>query len=256
MSDPTKKSIVINKSFLSNSGAGSELNSGVSKNKSRKQTRQKIPDEVIKPSKLKQILLDKINAKRKAELTMTTASPSPSLSSESTNHKKHRGFDSGRAGNSGPSNSGGIDKEKEARIFSDEFKKSLSFLDKYIQTKQTEKSEKRQDRQHSKTLKRASASGTTATSLNEDILKSLHSNRNNNNNNTPPHKTQLNVNTQLYQNKPTTYGSNVVQRSVSPSDRNGVYPLRHTHHTHHTHRTHHTHHTPPDFKKYNLIFRK
>ena len=132
MSDPTKKSIVINKSFLSNSGAGSELNSGVSKNKSRKQTRQKIPDEVIKPSKLKQILLDKINAKRKAELTMTTASPSPSLSSESTNHKKHRGYDSGRAGNSGSTNSGGIDKEKEARIFSDEFKKSLSFLDKYI----------------------------------------------------------------------------------------------------------------------------
>jgi hypothetical protein len=215
MSDPTKKSIVINKSFLSNSGAGSELNSGVSKNKSRKQTRQKIPDEVIKPSKLKQILLDKINAKRKAELTMTTASPSPSLSSDSTNHKKHRGYDSGRAGNSGSTNSGGIDKEKEARIFSDEFKKSLSFLDKYIQTKQTEKSEKRQDRQHSKTLKRASASGTTSTSLNEDILKSLHSNRNNNNN-TSPHKTQLNVNTQLYQNKPTTYGSNVVQRSVSP----------------------------------------
>ena len=229
MSDPTKKSIVINKSFLSNSGAGSELNSGISKNKSRKQTRQKIPDEVIKPSKLKQILLDKINAKRKAELTMTTASPSPSLSSEST---KHKGNDYGRAGNSGPSNSGGIDKEKEARIFSDEFKKSLSFLDKYIQTKQTEKSEKRQDRQHSKTLKRAS--GTTSTSLNEDILKSLHSNRNNKNNNTSPHKTQLNVNTQLYQNKPTTYGSNVVQRSVSPlGPQQGVSFATHAPHAHH-----------------------
>jgi hypothetical protein len=245
MNDPTKKSIVINKSFLSNSGAGSELNSGVSKNKSRKQTRQKIPDEVIKPSKLKQILLDKINAKRKAELTMTSAGP-PSLSSESINHKRHRGFDDGRAGNSGPTNSGGIDKEKEAKIFSDEFKKSLSFLDKYIQTKQTEKSEKRQDRQHSKTLKRASASasGTTSTSLNEDILKSLHSNRNNNIN-TSPHKTQLNVNTQLYQNKPTTYGSNVVQRSVSPlRPQQGVSFAIHAPHAQHAQHAPHAPHAP------------
>jgi hypothetical protein len=209
MNDSTKKSIVINKSFLSNSGAGSELNSGTSKNKSRKHTRQKIPDEVIKPSKLKQILLDKINAKRKAELTMTSASPS--LSSEST---KHKGNDYGRAGNSG--NDNGIDKEKEARIFSDEFKKSLSFLDKYIQTKQTEKSDKHHHRQNSKTLKKSS--GTTSTSLNEDILKSLHNNRNHNNNhNTSPRKTQLNVNTQLYQKPSATYGSNTMQQSVSPS---------------------------------------
>lgn len=207
MSDPTKKSIVINKSFLSNSGSGSELNSGATKNKSRKQTRQKIPDEVIKPSKLKQILLDKINAKRRAELTM--ASASPEISRESINHTKHKGNGHGRAGSSLNSNSGGsIDKEKEAKIFSDEFKKSLSFLDKYIQTKQTEKSEKRSHHQHSKTLKKASG-----TSLNEDILKSLHNSRNN----TSPHKTQLNVNTQLYQKPTATYGSNIVQRNVSPS---------------------------------------
>ena len=207
MSDPTKKSIVINTSFLSSSGVGSELSSGATRNKSRKHTRQKIPDEVIKPSKLKQILLDKINAKRKAELTMTTATAT--ATSTATNQKK--GFDYG-----------GIDKEKEARIFSDEFKKSLSFLDKYIQTKQTEKSDKHHHRQNSKTLKKSS--GSNSTSLNEDILKSLHSNRNNNNNNnnnnnhsTSPHRTQLNVNTQLYQKPSATYASNIMQRSVSPS---------------------------------------
>jgi hypothetical protein len=218
MSDPTKKSIVINTSFLSSSGAGSELGSGASRNKSRKHTRQKIPDEVIKPSKLKQILLDKINAKRKAELTMTTAAATNSLSTKSTNHKK--GSEFGGSGSGNGNANGGIDKEKEARIFSDEFKKSLNFLDKYIQTKQTEKSDKHHHRQHLKTLKKTS--GTSSTSLNEDILKSLHSNRNNNNNNnnnhnTTPHRTQLNVNTQLYQKPSATYGSNIMQRSVSPS---------------------------------------
>jgi hypothetical protein len=211
MSDSTKKSIVINTSFLSSSGVGSELGSGASKNKSRKHTRQKIPDEVIKPSKLKQILLDKINAKRKAELTMTTTAATNSLSTKSTSHKKGSEFGGSGNGNA----NGGIDKEKEARIFSDEFKKSLSFLDKYIQTKQTEKSEKHHHRQNSKTLKKTSA--TNSTSLNEDILKSLHSNRNNNNHNTSPHRTQLNVNTQLYQKPSATYGSNIMQRSVSPS---------------------------------------
>ena len=220
MSDPTKKSIVINTSFLSSSGAGSELGSGASKHKSRKHTRQKIPDEVIKPSKLKQMLLDKINAKRKAELTMTTAAATNSLSTKPTNHKKGSGSGSD-FGSSGSGNAnGGIDKEKEARIFSDEFKKSLSFLDKYIQTKQTEKSEKHQHRQNSKTLKKTS--GTNSTSLNEDILKSLHSNRNKHSNNqgnhnTSPHRTPLNVNTQLYQKPSATHGSNIMQRSVSPS---------------------------------------
>ena len=217
MSDPTKKSIVINTSFLSSSGAGSELGSGASKNKSRKHTRQKIPDEVIKPSKLKQMLLDKINAKRKAELTMTNAAATNSLSTKSTSHKKGSEFEG--TGNGNGNANGGIDKEKEARIFSDEFKKSLNFLDKYIQTKQTEKSEKHHHRQNSKTLKKTS--GTNSTSLNEDILKSLHSNKNNNNNNnnhnTSPHRTLLNVNTQLYQKPSATYGSNMLQRSVSPS---------------------------------------
>jgi hypothetical protein len=213
MSDPTKKSIVINTSFLSSSGVGSELGSGASRNKSRKHTRQKIPDEVIKPSKLKQILLDKINAKRKAELTMTTTAATNSLSTKHTNHKK--GSEFGGSGSGNGNANGGIDKEKEARIFSDEFKKSLNFLDKYIQTKQTEKSDKHHHRQHSKTLKKPS--GTSSTSLNEDILKSLHSNRNNNNHNISPHRTQLNVNTQLYQKPSATYGSNIMQQSISPS---------------------------------------
>ena len=215
MSDSTKKSIVINKSFLSGSNGSSES----TKNKSRKQSRQKIPDEVIKPSKLKQMLLDKINAKRRAELTMASATPptyTPKQNDkDNIKHKKHKGLglglgiDYGGAGDSNKSSS--IDKEKEARIFSDEFKKSLSFLDKYIQTKNNEKSEKQQhsnSKSHSKTLKKASG-----TSLNEDILKSLH----NSNHNTSPHRTQLNVNTQLYQKSPATHVSNIVQRSLSPS---------------------------------------
>jgi len=213
MSDPTKKSIVINKSFLS----GSNGSSASTKNKSRKQSRPKIPDEVIKPSKLKQILLDKINAKRRAELSMASTSASASAAPLSYKdnakyNKTHTGNNLGRAG--GGDTLGGIDKEKEAKIFSDEFKKSLNFLDKYIQTKNTEKADKRQhSHSHSKTLKRASG-----TSLNEDILKSLHNSKNSNNNhNTSPHKTQLNVNTQLYQNSSATYGSNIMQRNVSPS---------------------------------------
>ena len=211
MSDPTKKSIVINKSFLSGSNGSSES----TKNKSRKQSRPKIPDEVIKPSKLKQLLLDKINAKRRAELTMASASASAaplSYKDNSKYNKTHTGNNLGRSG--GGDTLGGIDKEKEAKIFSDEFKKSLSFLDKYIQTKNTEKADKRQhSHSHSKTLKRASG-----TSLNEDILKSLHNSKHSNNNhNTSPHKTQLNVNTQLYQNSSATYGSNIMQRNVSPS---------------------------------------
>ncbi len=216
MSDSTKKSIVINKSFLSGSSGSSES----TKNKSRKQSRPKIPDDVIKPSKLKQMLLDKINAKRRAELTMASATPpisasaSTSASKENTKHKKHKGLDLdyGRTGGGNNETPGGIDKEKEAKIFSDEFKKSLSFLDKYIQTKNSQKIEKNQHRQHSKTLKKASG-----TSLNEDILKSLHNSKSSNSHNTSPHRTPLNVNTQLYQKLPTAYAPNVVQRSVSPS---------------------------------------
>ena len=196
MSDPTKKSIVINKSFLSNSGAGSELRSD--KNKSKKHNRQRIQDEIIKPNKLKQILLDKINAKRKAEFTMSSSLPPPPPSS-SNNIKHKNGVDYG------------IDKEKESKIFSDEFKKSLNFLDKYMQTKQTEKSDKQHNRQHSKTLKKENS-----TSLNQDILKSLHSNSrsNTNNINNINNSSALNVNTQLYQ-KP-LHGLHNIQRNVSP----------------------------------------
>ena len=258
MSDSTKKSIVINKSFLSGSSGSSES----TKNKSRKQSRPKIPDEVIKPSKLKQMLLDKINAKRRAELNMASATP-PTYTTpkqnekENTKHKKHRGLgvDYGRAGSSEPTSGSGIDKEKEAKIFSDEFKKSLSFLDKYIQTKDSQKIEKNQHRQHSKTLKRASG-----TSLNEDILKSLHNSKNNNHSHsqshshsTSPHRTPLNVNTQLYQKLPTAYAPNVMQRSVSPS--RAVSPIRQQHGQPNvsfaTHQTTATP-TPPGFQKIQL----
>ena len=107
MSDSTKKSIVINKSFLSGSNGSSES----TKNKSRKQSRQKIPDEVIKPSKLKQMLLDKINAKRRAELTMASATPptyTPKQNDkDNIKHKKHKGLglgiDYGGAGDSNKS---------------------------------------------------------------------------------------------------------------------------------------------------------
>ena len=68
MSDPTKKSIVINKSFLS----GSDNSSNVQNKKSKKNTRN-LSEEIIKPNKLKKMLLDKINAKRKADQTSSTS---------------------------------------------------------------------------------------------------------------------------------------------------------------------------------------
>ena len=70
MSDPTKKSIVINKSFLS--GSGNSNSSNVQK-KSKKNTRN-LSEELIKPNKLKKMLLDKINAKRKADQTSSPVS--------------------------------------------------------------------------------------------------------------------------------------------------------------------------------------
>ena len=54
MSDPTKKSIVINKSFLS---GGDNLNSSNIQKKSKKNTRN-LSDEIIKPNKLKKMLLE------------------------------------------------------------------------------------------------------------------------------------------------------------------------------------------------------
>ena len=69
MSDPTKKSIVINKSFLS--GSDSSYSSNAQNKKSKKNTRV-LSEEIIKPNKLKKMLLDKINAKRKADQTSSS----------------------------------------------------------------------------------------------------------------------------------------------------------------------------------------
>ena len=144
MSDPTKKSIVINKSFLS---GGDNLNSSSIQKKSKKNTRN-LSDEIIKPNKLKKMLLDKINAKRKAD---QTSSPS-SINGGTINSKDT------------------LDVSKETRLFSSEFKRSLDFLDSYI-------GQKRNDKNKTKTLKKSNTS--TSTSLNTDILKSLHNNNHN-----------------------------------------------------------------------------
>ena len=150
MSDPTKKSIVINKSFLS--GGDSSNSSNLQNKKSKKNTRV-LSEEIIKPNKLKKMLLDKINAKRKADQTS---------SSDLTSSKK---LDT-------------LDISKETKLFSSEFKKSLDFLDSYIGQKRNDKNKSK-----TKTLKKQNPS----TSLNNDILKSLHinsqSNHHNNNNN-------------------------------------------------------------------------
>ena len=149
MSDPTKKSIVINKSFLS----GSDNSSNLQNKKSKKNTRN-LSEEIIKPNKLKKMLLDKINAKRKADQTS-----SPNLISGGAINSKDT-----------------LDISKETKIFSSEFKKSLDFLDNYI-------GQKRNDKYKTKTLKKQNSP--VPTSLNNDILKSLHSN--NINNVTTPH---------------------------------------------------------------------
>ena len=154
MSDPTKKSIVINKSFLS--GSDNSKSSNIQK-KSKKNTRN-LSEEIIKPNKLKKMLLDKINAKRKADQTS-----SPSLIG---------GSDSG-SGN-GIKNVDTLDISKETRLFSSEFKKSLDFLDSYIGQKRNDKNKNKNN-----TLKKQN----TSTSLNNDILKSLHNNSNNQNHN-------------------------------------------------------------------------
>ena len=146
MSDPTKKSIVINKSFLSGSVGSS---SSHAQNKKSKKNTRNLSEEIIKPNKLKKMLLDKINAKRKAEQT----SPASSVSSSS-----------------GSNNANTLDISKETKIFSSEFKKSLDFLDSYIGQKKTDRYN-----QKTKTLKKQNPSS-PSTSLNSDILKSLHSN--------------------------------------------------------------------------------
>ena len=148
MSDSTKKSIIINQSFLS----GSNKSNSSSNNKQSKKSRPRLSDEIIKPNKLKKMLLDKINAKRKAEQTSSF-----------------------RTANDNVSNTD-IDVSKESKLFSSEFKKSLEFLDNYINTKnQNPRIKKSNDNNHSKTLKRQNnGSG----SLTNDILKSIQSSKN------------------------------------------------------------------------------
>jgi hypothetical protein len=163
MSDPTKKSILINKSFLS----GSDNSSNLQNKKSKKNTRN-LSEEIIKPNKLKKMLLDKINAKRKADQTS-----SPSLMS------------GGKVDT--------LDISKETKLFSSEFKKSLDFLDNYI-------GQKRNDKYKTKTLKKQNSS--VSTSLNNDILKSLHSNNINNVTNPhtlyPPNNINQSIQTQAF----------------------------------------------------------
>ena len=174
MSDPTKKSIVINKSFLS----GSDNSSNVQNKKSKKNTRN-LSEEIIKPNKLKKMLLDKINAKRKAEQTS-----SPSLIS------------GGKVDT--------LDISKETKIFSSEFKKSLDFLDSYI-------GQKRNDKYKTKTLKKQNSP--VPTSLNNDILKSLHNNVTNSRALYPPNNINQSIQTQAYIPQPIQ----VTQASASAS---------------------------------------
>ena len=150
MSDPTKKSIIINQSFLSGSNKNT---SSPGNNKLSKKNRPKISDEIIKPNKLKKILLDKINAKRKADQT----SASSAIASVNNNVN--------------------IDISKESKIFSNEFKKSMDFLDNYINTKnQNPKIKRANDNLQSKTLKRQNiGSGNLTTDILKSIQNSKHS---------------------------------------------------------------------------------
>ena len=124
MSDTTKKSIVINKSFLSGSD-NSGTTSTIQNKKSRKNARI-LSEEIIRPNKLKKMLLDKINAKRKAD---------------------YGSYNNGQSGNNSVTSAGisitskgsgirekenSLDITKESKLFSNEFKKSLDFLDSYI----------------------------------------------------------------------------------------------------------------------------
>ena len=165
MSDNTKKSIIINQSFLSGSGKGAAVSGN---NKVSKRNRPKLSDEIIKPNKLKKMLLDKINAKRKAE--QTSAASSDVVNNSKTNKTNNN---TNKTNNN--TNNTNIDISKESKIFSSEFKKSLEFLDNYINTKnQNPKIKRTNDNSHSKTLKRQNiGSG----SLTADILKSIQNSK-------------------------------------------------------------------------------
>lgn len=149
MSDTTKKSIVINKSFLS--GSDNSGSSNINNKKSKKNTRN-LSEELIKPNKLKKMLLDKINAKRKAEQGSYMGGGGATGAGDNIENKASK-----------------IDISKETKIFSSEFKKSLDFLDNYIGQKRNEKIK-------SKTLKRQNNNSGPSTSLNNDILKYVNSN--------------------------------------------------------------------------------
>jgi hypothetical protein len=149
MSETTKKSIVINKSFLS--GTDNSGSSNSNNKKSKKNTRN-LSEEIIKPNKLKKMLLDKINAKRKAE---------------QGSYMGRRGATG--AGDNIENKASKLDISKETKIFSSEFKKSLDFLDNYI-------GQKRNEKMKSKTLKRQNHNTGPSTSLNNDILKYVNSN--------------------------------------------------------------------------------
>jgi hypothetical protein len=174
MSDPTKKNIIINKSFLSGTDNYNAPNNHNLNKKSKKNTRH-LSDELIKPNKLKKMLLDKINAKRKADLYSSTSSSSNNMSGGGSNNIHNNDI---------------LDVSKETKMFSSEFKKSLEFLDNYVNQKKT-------DNHKSKTLKKQNAG-----SLNNDILKSLHNNSNNSNVLFPPNTNNQSIQTQAYIHQP------------------------------------------------------
>jgi hypothetical protein len=235
MSDPTKKSIIINKSFLSGSDNSGSLN--VQNKKSKRNTRN-LSEEIIKPNKLKKMLLDKINAKRKADHTSYTGSISENK------------VDS-------------LDISKETKLFSSEFKKSLDFLDSYIGQKRNDKNK---NNNKTKTLKNQHP--TPSTSLNNDILKSLHINNVTSTHSLyPPNNINQHFQTQTYaaQSVHTAQAAQPVHRAQAaqaapaaqaiPITAHAPHPHHppHSHHSHHPPHSHHQQHThPPLFQKIEL----
>ena len=217
MSDPTKKSIIINKSFLSGSDNSSSLN--VQNKKSKRNTRN-LSEEIIKPNKLKKMLLDKINAKRKADHTSYTGSISENKVD-------------------------GLDISKETKLFSSEFKKSLDFLDSYIGQKRNDKNK---NNNKTKTLKNQHTA--PPTSLNNDILKSLHSNNVTSTHSLyPPNNINQHFQTQAYAAQPVHTGQAIPITTHAPHS----HHPSHSHHPHHPPHSHHQQHThPPLFQKIEL----
>jgi hypothetical protein len=166
MSDTTKKSIVINKSFLSGSD-NSGTTSTIQNKKSRKNARI-LSEEIIRPNKLKKMLLDKINAKRKAEYG------SYNNGSYGNNSVTSAGISVTSKGNGILEKENSLDITKESKLFSNEFKKSLDFLDSYIGQRVNSSNYKKNK---NKTLK-SQPTLTPQTSLHTDIIKSVHSNNN------------------------------------------------------------------------------